>query len=157
MSKRLLKTNVIVAALVGFVIGVIVEFFFAAIDRSPALSCLFSPVSILFDLALPLLIGALAAAWASSKGWLSGPSGMLDGAAAAFLAELGSRIIGFCASLVIARSFFFGPRLLTPSVGPATNALFTVVWSLGWLVVSLAVAALLGAGGSLLYQARRRT
>lgn len=81
---------------------------------------------------------------------------LLDGALAALLAELVSRLIGFCASIFTARSFFFGPRFLLPSVAPATRGLFTGVWAIGWFVVSLIVAALLGALGAFLYRAFHR-
>ncbi len=87
-------------------------------------------------------------------GWVMG--GKQAAALAALLAELVSRLIGFCASIFTARSFFFGPRFLLPSVAPATHALFTGVWAIGWFVVSLIVAALLGALGAFLYRAFNR-
>lgn len=151
------RFNVVAAAAAGLVLGVLAELFFAFVDRIPVLGCLSTPVALVFGLALPVLIGALAAAWGTRIGLLAAPSGMVDGAAAATLAELISRLIGFCASLVAARSFFFGPRFLLPSVGPAARTLFAGVWSIGWLIVSLAVAALLGALGGFLYRTSRRT
>ncbi len=142
-----MKSNVVLAAITGVILGVVAELFFAFVDRIPFLGCLFAPVALLFGLGLPILIGALAVAFAPSRG-LSSP---LDGALAAVLAELVSRLVGLCASLGAARSFFFGPRFLLPSVGPATHALFAGVWDLGWLVVALIVAAILGAVGAFLY------
>ena len=144
-----MKSNVVTAAIVGLILGVAAELFFAFVDRIPFLGCLFAPIALLFGLGLPILIGALAVALAPARG-LTSP---LDGALAAVLAELISRLVGFCASLAAAQSFFFGPRFLLPSVQPATRALFAGVWSLGWLVVSLIVAALLGALGGFLYAA----
>lgn len=149
----MLKSNVIAAAIVGLVLGVIAEFFLAWAGQVPVLGCLLSPVALLVDLALPILIGALAAAWGASRGLLTTPSGVVDGALAAVLAELTSRLVSFCASLVTARSFFPGPRVLVPTVGPAAYAFFAGVWGLGWLVISLIVAALLGALGAVLYRA----
>lgn len=148
-----MKSNVIAAALVGLGIGVVGELFFAFVDRIPVLGCLLVPLAFLLGLGLPILIGAMAAAFGQSRGWLTTPAGALDGALAALLAELTSRLIGFCASLFAARGFFFGPRFLLPSVGPVTQALFSGVWAIGWLVVSLIVAALLGALGGFLYNA----
>ena len=107
-------------------------------------------------LGLPILIGALAAAWGASRGLMTAPAGAIDGALAAFIAELASRLIGLCASLAAARSIFLGPRFLLPSVGPASRALFGGIWELGWLVVSLVVAALLGALGGILYRVLAR-
>jgi hypothetical protein len=153
-----LRSNVIVAAIAGLILGVVAELFFAFVNRIPLLGCLFTPVALLFGLGLPVLIGALAAAWGTSRGWMTAPAGAWDGALAAALAELVSRLIGFCASLFAARSFFFGPRFLLPSVGPAARTVFSGVWELGWLVISLLVAALLGAFGAFLYNlyGRRR-
>ena len=74
---------------------------------------------------------------------------------AAMLAEFISRLVGFCASIVFARSFFFGPRVLFPSVEPAARAMFSGIWSLGWLVVSLVIAGILGAIGAILYARRK--
>lgn len=142
-----MKSNVIFAAMAGLVLGVIADLFFAFIDSLPLLGCLFTPVALLFGLGLPLLIGALAVMFAPARK-LTAP---LDGALAAALAELVSRLLGFCASLFFAQSFFFGPRFLLPSVEPATRALYSGVWSLGWFVVSLAVAAILGALGAAVY------
>lgn len=139
------------AAIAGLVLGIIAELFFAFVDQIPVLSCLAAPIALLFGIGLPVLIGALAAAWGNR-----GVTVLLDGALAALLAELVSRLIGFCASLFAARSFFFGPRFLLPSVEPAARALFTGVWAIGWLVVSLIVAALLGALGAFLYRAFQR-
>jgi hypothetical protein len=100
---------------------------------------------------LPILIGALATAWGSR-----GVSAVLDGAIAALLAELVSRLFGFCASLFVARPFFFGPRFLLPSVEPAARAVFTGIWAIVWLAISLVIAALLGALGAFLYSVRNR-
>ncbi len=146
-----MKSNVIGAAITGLVLGVIAELFFAFAGQIPVLGCLAAPVALLFGVGLPLLVGALAAAWSHR-----GVSALLDGALAALLAESVSRLIGFCASLFAAQPFFFGPRSLLPSVEPAGRALFTGVWAIGWLVVSLIVAALLGALGALLYRVRQR-
>ena len=139
------------AAIAGLVLGIIAELFFAFVDQIPVLGCLAAPVALLFGIGLPVLIGALAAAWGNR-----GMTVLLDGALAALIAELVSRLIGFCASIFAARSFFFGPRFLLPSVEPAARALFTGVWAIGWLVVSLIVAALLGALGAFLYRAFQR-
>ncbi len=146
-----MKSNVISAAVVGLVIGILVEVFLAFVGRIPLIGLLFLPVAILFGLGLPILIGALAAAWGER-----GIAGALDGALAALLAELVSRLFGFCASLVSGQSFFFGPRYLLPSVETASRALYFGFWQIGWLVTSLAIAALLGALGAFLYTARRR-
>jgi hypothetical protein len=81
---------------------------------------------------------------------------LLDGALAALTAELASRVFGFCASLLIARPFFFGPRFPLPSVEPAARALFTGLWDIVWFVISLIVVVLLGALGALLYNVPRR-
>lgn len=151
-----MKVNVIAAALVGLILGVVVEFFFTAASRGTVLECLFAPVAFIFGLGLPILIGVLAAAWGRSRGLMTTPTGIADGAIAAALAELVSRLVGLCASLIAARSFFLGPRFLLPSVGPATHALFSGVWELGWFLVSLAVAAILGALGALIYSAMVR-
>ncbi|MBI4789065.1 MAG: hypothetical protein HY782_18695 [Chloroflexi bacterium] len=152
----MLKSNIVAAAIVGLILGVLAEIFFAFVYRVPVLGCLFTPVAFLFGFGLPVLIGALAASFGSARGWLSTPSEVLDGALAAALAELVSRLFGFCASLLATRAFFFGPRFLLPSVEPASRALFTGVWELGWLVLSLLVAALLGALGAFLYNVRSR-
>ena len=152
----MLKSNIVIAAIAGLVLGVIAELFFAFVYRIPVLGCLFTPVALLFGFGLPILIGAMAAAFSSSRGLLTTPSETFDGALAAALAELVSRLFGFCASLLAARSFFFGPRFLLPSVEPASRALFSGVWELGWLVLSLIVAALLGALGAFLYNVRSR-
>ncbi len=146
-----MKSNVILAAIAGLILGVVAELFFAFVDRIPVLGCLFAPIALLFGLGLPLVIGALAAAWGNR-----GVGALLDGAVAASLAEFVSRLIGFCASILTARSFFFGPRFLLPAVEPAARALFSGVWAIGWFVVSLMVAALLGALGALLYRVRQR-
>ena len=147
-----MKSNVVTAAIAGLILGVIAELFFAFVDRIPVIGCLITPVALLFGLGLPVLIGALAVAFDSSPG-LTSP---VDGAFAAGLAELVSRVFGFCASLVATQNFFFGPRFLLPSVEPATRALFSGIWGLGWLVVSIMVAALLGALGGFLYATRKR-
>jgi hypothetical protein len=118
------------AAIAGLVLGIIAELFFAFVDQIPVLSYLATPIALLFGIGLPVLIGALAAAWGNR-----GMTVLLDGALAALIAELVSRLIGFCASIFAARSFFFGPRFLLPSVEPAARALFTGVWAIGWLVV----------------------
>jgi hypothetical protein len=151
-SKEItMKSNILFAAIVGLVFGALAELFFAFVDRIPLLGCLVTPVALAFGLILPMMIGALAMVFGTRFG-----TTILDGALAAMLAELVSRVFGFCASLTIARPFFFGPRFLLPSVEPATRALFTGVWSLGWLVVSLIVAGVLGAIGAMLYGSRRR-
>lgn len=147
----MMKSSVVMAAITGLVLGVIAELFFAFADSLPALGCLLAPVAWLFGLGLPILIGALAAAWGSR-----GVTGILDGGLAALIAEFVSRLLGFCASLFIARPFFFGPRFLLPAVEPAVRTLYAGVWAIGWFVVSLAIAALLGAFGGFLYNARKR-
>jgi hypothetical protein len=154
MSKVIMKSNVIVAAIVGLIIGIVAEFILAAIDRIPIIGCLFTPVALLAGLALPILIGWLAAMLGDSRGWLTTPSHLLDGALAAALAEFIVRILGFCASIVGAGSFYGGPRVL--SVEPGVRAMFTGVWSLGWLVVALAIAAILGAIGAFVYDTAQR-
>lgn len=141
-----MKSNVILAAIAGLILGVLAELVFAFADRIPVLGCLVAPIALIFGLGLPILVGALAAAWGSR-----GVTALLDGAVAALIAEFVSRLFGFCASLFVARAFFFGPRFLLPSVEPAASALFTGVWAIGWFVVSLIVAALLGALGGFLY------
>ncbi len=146
-----MKTNVILAALVGLVVGIVADVFFTFIGHFPVLGCLFTPVAFLVGLALPVLIGAFAALWGKTRGLLTTPSAILDGALAAALAELFSRVVGFCANL----SGFLGPRVLLPSVGQSARGVFGGVWELGWLVISIAVAAALGAFGAFLYQARR--
>ncbi|MDE3088187.1 MAG: hypothetical protein KGJ80_02220 [Chloroflexota bacterium] len=146
-----MKSNVVLAAIAGLILGVVAELVFAFADRIPVLGCLAAPIALLFGVGLPLLIGALAAAWGDR-----GVSTLLDGALAALLAELVSRMIGFCASLFATQSFFFGPRFLLPSVEPAARAVFTGIWAIGWFVVSLAVAALLGALGAFLYRVLQR-
>lgn len=151
-----MKSNVIVAAVIGLVLGVAAELLFAFGGNIPLLSCVIAPVAWLFGLALPVLIGVLAAAWGSRRGLMTTPGGIADGAVAAALAELVSRVIGICASIISAGDSFLGPRFLLPSVGPSARALFSGVWSLGWLVVSIAVAAILGAIGALLYNATTR-
>ena len=148
-----MKSNVVLAALAGLVLGVIAELFFDFVDNIPVIACLVTPVAWLFGLGLPLLIGALAVMFAPSRE-LTAP---IDGALAAALAEFVSRLFGFCASIFFARSFFFGPRFLLSSVEPAARALFSGVWSLGWFVVSLAVAAILGAMGASLYALRNKS
>ena len=146
-----MKSNVIAAAIVGLILGVLAELFFAFIDQLPVLGCLAAPIALLVDVGLPILIGALAAAWGPR-----GVAALVDGALAALTAEIVSRVFGFCASLLAARSFFFGPRLLLPSVEPAARALFTGLWGIGWLVVALVAAVLLGALGALLYNVSKR-
>ena len=141
-----MKSNVILAAAAGLVLGVVAEFVFALVEGIPVLGCLFAPVALLFGLGLPILIGALAAAWGDR-----GVTAMLDGALAALLAELASRVIGLCASILAARAFFFSPLFRLPSVQPAAQALFAGVWAIGWFVVSLIIATLLGALGGFLY------
>jgi hypothetical protein len=145
------KSNVAAAAIVGLVLGVLAELFFAFVDQLPVLGCLAAPIALLVDLGLPILIGALAAAW--------GPRGVIalwDGGLAALCAEIASRIFGFCASLLAARSFFFGPRVLLPSVESAARALFSGLWAIVWFVVALVAAVVLGALGALLYNVSRR-
>ena len=152
--EKTMKSNVIVAAIVGLGIGIVAEFILAAIDRIPVIGCLFTPVALLAGLALPLLIGWLAAMLGDSRGWLTTPSHLLDGALAAGLAELVVRIVGFCASIIGAGSFYGGPRIL--SVEPGIRTAFTGVWSLGWLVISIVLAALLGAIGAFGYDAAQK-
>jgi len=145
------KSNVIAAAIVGLILGVIAELFFAFVDQLPVLGCLAAPIALLVDVGLPILIGALAAAWGPR-----GVTALVDGALAALTAELAGRVFGFCASLLAARSFFFGPRLLLPSVEPAARALFTGLWDIVWFLVSLFITLLLGALGALLYNVSKK-
>lgn len=151
-----MKPNVLAASAIGLVLGIAAEFLFAYADRVPVLGCLLTPVALLLGLGLPVIIGGLAAAWGARQGLMTMPTGIADGALAAALAELVSRLIGFCAQMAAARALYFGPRFLLPSVGPSTGFLFSGVWALGWFVVSIAIAALLGAIGGLLYNARTR-
>ncbi len=146
-----MKTNIVLAASVGLVVGIAADVFFAFATRVPLLGCLFAPVAFVVGLALPVLIGALAALWGRARGLMTTPSAIVDGALAAGLAELLSRVIGFCASL----SGFMGPRFILPSVEQSARGVFSGVWALGWLVISVVLAALLGALGGFLYQARR--
>ena len=147
-----MKSHVVLAALAGLVLGVIAELLLDLVDNIPVIGCLSTPVALLFGIGLPLLIGAFAVMFAPARE-LTAP---IDGALAAAFAELISRLIGFCASLFFARSFFFGPRFLLPSIEPATRAVFSGIWSLGWLVVSLAVAAILGMIGASAYAVKTR-
>ncbi len=147
-----MKSNVVLAALAGLILGVIAELFFDFVNSIPVIGCLVTPVALLFGIGLPLVIGAFAVMFAPSRE-LTAP---IDGALAAALAELVSRLVGFCASLFFARSFFFGPRFLLPTVEPATRALFSGIWSLGWLVVSLVIAAILGAIGASVYAVKNK-
>lgn len=147
-----MKSNVVLAALAGLGLGMIAELFFGVVDNIPVLGCLVTPVAALLGLGLPLLIGALAVILAPTREI----SFALDGALAAAFAELISRLVGFCASIYFARSFFFGPRFLLPSVEPATRALFNSIWAIGWFAVSIALAAILGAVGAALYVFKSR-
>ncbi len=144
-----MKLNVVAAALIGLLLGIAADFLFAFLAEIPLLGCLLAPLAWLFGLGLPILIGALAVMFAPARG-LSAP---LDGALAAVLAELGSRAFGFCASVFAARTFFLGPRFL--GVEPTARMAFAGIWSLGWLVLALVIAALLGALGAFVYAARR--
>jgi hypothetical protein len=146
-----IKSNVIIAAIAGVILGIIAELFFVFVGRMPVLGCLAAPVALLFGLGLPVLVGALAAALGSQ-----GVTAIVDGAVAALLAQFVSGVFGFCASLFVAQSYFFGPSFLLPTVAPAARTLFTGVWELGWLVIALAIAAILGALGGFLYDFRRR-
>ncbi len=145
-----MKPNIILAAIAGLILGVLAEFVFAFANRIPVLGCLVTPVALIFGLGLPILIGGLAALGNR------GVSAVLDGAYAALLAELVSRLLGFFLSLFASQSFFFGPRFLLPSVEPAARSVFSGIWAIGWLVVSLIIAALLGALGAFLYRAYNR-
>ncbi len=147
-----MKSNVIAAALLGLILGALAELFFTYMDRFPSLGCLLSPVALIFGLGLPMLIGAMAAAFSRSSGLMNTPTAMVDGALAALLAESVSRVVGLCASLAATRGFFFGPRFLLPSVEPAARVVTLGVWEIGWFVVSLFVATLLGASGGFLYR-----
>ncbi len=151
-----MKSNVITAAVVGLVIGIVVELLFAFAARVPLLSCLVTPVAWLFGLGLPIFIGALAAMFAKSSGLMTTPNAALDGAAAAALAELVSQLARLCLSLATASRFFSGPRFLLPSVEPAAVGLFSLVWALGWFAISLIVAAILGALGGFSYRTFKR-
>ncbi len=148
------KPNILFAALIGLIVGLIANVLFILADRVPLLGCVVSPLALVVGLGLPVLVGALAAAWAGGRGWMTAPAGVVDGALAAGLAELASRIISSCASL----AGVLGPRSLFPSVQAPVRAVFAGVWDIGWLVVSLVVATLLGALGGFLYNAfaRRR-
>jgi hypothetical protein len=144
------RRNVVLAAAAGLILGGIAAIVFAFVDQVPVLGCVAAPLEILFGLGLPILIGVLATAWGRG-----GPGALLDGALAAFVAELGSLVLGFCASLFIARPYSFGPRFLLPTAGPAVSTLYYGVWAIGWFVISICAAALLGALGAFLYRARR--
>ena len=146
-----MKSNVVIAAIAGVILGIIAELFFAFVDRLPVLGCLSAPVALLFGLGLPVLVGALAAAWGKR-----GVTTIVDGALAALLAQFISGLFGFCASLFAAPAYFFSPRYLMPPVVPAARTLFTGIWELGWFVVALGIAALLGALGGFLYRVRWR-
>ena len=146
-----IKSNVVIAAMTGVILGLIAEIFFVFVGRIPVLGCLSAPVALLFGLGLPILVGALAAALGSR-----GVMAIVDGAVAALLAQFVSGVFGFCASLFVVPSYFFGPRFLLPTVAPAARTLFTGVWELGWLVLALAIAAILGALGGFLYGFRQR-
>ena len=145
-----MKPNVVLAAMAGVLLGVIAEFVFAFIDRIPVLGCFAAPVALLVGLGLPVIVGALAAAWGKR-----GVTAIADGALAALVAQFVTGGCGFCASLVVARAYFFGPSFLLPTVAPAARTLFTGVWALGWFVISLGIAALLGAFGVFLHGVRR--
>ncbi len=147
----MLRTNVVLAALVGLAVGIGADIFFAFATRVPLLGCLFAPVAFLTGLVLPMLIGALAALWGRTRGLMTTPTAILDGALAAALAELVSRLIGLCANLTT----FLGPRVILPTVEYSARGVFAGVWDLGWLVISIALAAGLGAIGAFLYQTRR--
>ncbi len=148
------KPNILFAALIGLIVGLVVNVLLIMADRVPVLGCIVAPLALVVGLGLPLLVGALAAAWAGGRGWMTAPAGVLDGALAAGLAELASRITSLCASL----AGVLGPRSLLPSVQAPVRTVFAGVWDIGWLVISLVAAALLGALGGFLYNAfaRRR-
>ncbi len=148
----MLKPNILAAGLVGLTLGLLADVLFVLANRVPFLNCVVAPIALVVGLGLPVLIGALAAAWSRGQGWMRTPAGVLDGAVAAGLAELVSRLIGFCAGL----SGFLGPRALLPSVEQPVRAAFAGVLGIGWLIVSLVVAALLGALGGFLYNAAVR-
>jgi len=143
-----MKPNVLIAAGVGLVIGVIAELFFAFVDSLPVIGILFIPVALIAGLALPVLIGALATGFASSRD-ISAP---IDGALAAVTTEFAARLFGFCASLAGSRAFFFGPHIFA-GIGVPVQAAFAGVWSLGWFAVSLIIAGVLGAIGAVAYAA----
>jgi|OpeIllAssembly_1097287.scaffolds.fasta_scaffold64600_2 hypothetical protein len=143
-----MKPNVLIAAGAGLAIGVVAELFFAFIDQIPFVGCLFTPVAIVAGFGLPVLIGALAVGFASSRD-ISAP---LDGALAAVTAEFAARLFGFCASIAGSRSFFFGPHIFA-GVGIPVQAAFSGVWSLGWFAISLIIAGILGAIGAVAYAA----
>jgi hypothetical protein len=147
-----LKPNILAAGLVGLMLGLIADVLFVLANRVPVLNCIVAPFALIVGLGLPVLIGALAAAWSGGQGWMRTPAGVLDGAVAAGLAELVIRLVSFCAGL----SGFLGPRLLLPSVEQPVRAIFASMWGIGWLIVSLLVAALLGALGGFLYNAAAR-
>jgi hypothetical protein len=149
--RGVIKSNVVLAAAAGVILGILAEFVFAFFDRIPVLGCLAAPIALLVGLGLPILVGALAAAWGRR-----GVVAIADGAVAALLAQFATGLFGFCASLFVARSYFFGPSFLLPTVAPAARTLFTGVWALGWFVIALGIAALLGALGGFLYGVRRR-
>ncbi len=148
----MLKPNILAAGLIGLLVGVLADVLLMQANRVPVINCILTPVALIVGLGLPVLIGALAAAWSSGQGWMRTPAGVLDGAVAAGLAELVSRLIGFCSGL----SGFMGPRALVPSVEQPMRAAFAGIWSIGWLIVSLVVAALLGALGGIWYNASAR-
>lgn len=150
--QTVLKPNIVGAGLIGLTVGLIADVLFILADRVPVLGCVVAPIAFVVGLGLPVLVGALAAAWSRGQGWMRAPSGVFDGAVAAGLAELVIRLISFCAGL----SGFLGPRLLLPSVEQPVRALFAGMWGVGWLIISLMVAVLLGALGGFLYNAAAR-
>lgn len=137
----------VAAGLIGLMFGLLADILFILANRVPVLNCIVGPMALIVGLGVPILIGALAAAWSRERGWTRTPAGVLDGAVAAGLTELVSRLIGFCAGL----SGFLGPRALLPSVEPSVRAAFAGIWGIGWLIVSVLIAMLLGALGAFLY------
>jgi hypothetical protein len=147
-----LKPNILAAGLIGLTLGLLANILFVLANRVPVLNCIVGPIAFVVGLGLPILIGALAAAWSGGQGWMKTPAGVVDGAVAAGLAELVSRLIGFCVEL----SGFLGPRAVLPNLEQPVRAAFAGVLGIGWLIVSLVVAALLGALGGFLYNAAVR-
>lgn len=143
----LTKPNIIAAVVIGVLLGLIVNLIVVLANRVPVLGCIVAPVGFVAALVLPVLVGALAAAWTGGRGWQTAPAGVLDGALAGGLVELAIRVITFCATV----AGLFGPRSVLLGLQAPVQALFAGVWGIGWLVVSLVAAVLLGGLGGFLY------
>ncbi len=145
--STLIKPNIIAAAVIGVLLGLIANLLFVLANRVPVLGCIVAPLALIVGLGLAVLVGALAAAWTGGRGWHTLPAGVLDAALAAGLAELATRIITFCATL----AGLFGSRSVSLGLQAPVQAVVAAIWGIGWLVVSLVAAVLLGALGGFLY------